>query len=305
MVLTFEDTPLFDWLKKNRFYILAFVVVVVGIQAYREYMPGMVQGQQKASWALYQDIVAQFDPETNVSESLARGRQDDRIFPWLVYAIAQGSLDARNRSALEQVKPELDRLAGLEAEKAWKVPAEVDAVAIPSQLQQRVDEFLASTEQEVVNPAPTGSRVEVTVTDGAESTYSFTVGLFEEQAPVTAAAFLDAVEAGRFVDQSLTTLVNRQCSWTGMKPEEGENLPKESQFGIFHVSGALSTVIVPGVPGEQNPDIIQLLIEDNFSTDGTTTVFGQVVEGLDRLRELVNGATEGQNYVISATTLVE
>jgi cyclophilin family peptidyl-prolyl cis-trans isomerase len=62
---------------------------------------------------------------------------------------------------------------------------------------------------------------------------------------------------------------------------------------------------VPGVPGEQNPDIIQLLIEDNFSTDGTTTVFGQVVEGLDGLRELVNGATEDQNYVISATTLVE
>jgi len=303
MVLSFEDTPFFDWLQKNRFYILTFVVVLVALQAYRTMVPAWQLENRRASWSLYQDIISQFDPATNVSDSLARSRQDDRIYPWFVYAATQGSLDAGNKEAVALLKPELESLAAEASESAWKVPSQEGPVAIPAVLLARAEEFLATPEEAYTNPTPDGAQVVITVTDGAEVTYDFKVGLFEAQAPLASAAFLEAVEAGRFVGQDLTALAQRQASWKGMQAEDAPNLPLERSFGLFHTAGSLGTVIVPGEPGEQNPDILQLMITDNFSTDGSTTVFGQVVEGLDGLVELVNGVTAEQKFTISAATV--
>jgi cyclophilin family peptidyl-prolyl cis-trans isomerase len=299
MVLSFEDTPLFDWFQKNRFLIIGLVVLVVALQYYRTMAPKWQAESQRESWVLYQDVIAQFDAETNVSESLARAKQDDRVYPWFVYAASQGALAEKNREALRLLKPELSTLAASTDAQDWKVPSEEGATAIPAVLLKSVDDFLAQEDQVVTNPEPSGERVIITVTDGLESTYTFTVGLYSEQAPVTTAAFLDAVNSGRFVGESLATIAERQASWTGMNTEDGPNLPKEKHFGIFHLAGALSTVIVPGQPGEQNPDTIQLLTATNHSTDGTTTVFGMVVEGLEGLQDLVNNAAAEQSYTIS------
>jgi len=299
MVLSFEDTPLFDWFQKNRFLIIGLVVLVVAIQYYRTMAPRWQAQSQQESWALYQDVIAEFDPETNVSESLARAKQDDRVYPWFVYAASQGALADKNREALRILKPELSALAASSDAQNWRVPSEEGATAIPAVLLQGVDDFLANEDQDVTNPEPTGERVNITVTDGVESTYTFTVGLYSEQAPATTAAFLDAVNNGRFVGEKLTTIAERQASWTGLSEEDAPNLPKEKHFGIFHLAGSLSTVIVPGQPGEQNPDTIQLLTTTNHSTDGTTTVFGMVVEGLEGLQDLVNNAGAEQSYTIS------
>lgn len=299
MVLSFEDTPLFDWFQKNRFLIIGLVVLVVALQYYRTMAPKWQAESQRESWQLYQDIIADFDPETNVSDSLSRAKQDDRVYSWFVYAASQGALADKNREALRLLQPELSTLAASADEAKWKVPSDEGASAIPAVLLKSVDNFLAKKDQEVVNPTPSGERVAITVTDGGESTYTFTVGLYQEQAPATTAAFLDAVHNGRFVGQSLANIAERQTSWTGMNSEDGPNLPKEKHFGIFHLAGSLSTVIVPGQPGEQNPDTIQLLTATNHSTDGTTSVFGMVVEGLEGLQELINNATPEQSYTIS------
>ena len=52
MVLSFEDTPLFDWLKKNRFFLLGLTILVVGFQGYQYYAPSLTYAKQAKAWSL-------------------------------------------------------------------------------------------------------------------------------------------------------------------------------------------------------------------------------------------------------------
>lgn len=305
MVLTFEDTPFFDWLKKNRFFLLGLTILIVGIQGYQYYAPGLKYAKQAEAWdlfdALRQDLQTDFD--TNLSPSLAQAEEYPSIYPWVVFAATNTALTTSNETALATLRPKLEALSKDADASHWKsMSSSGEVTPIAAVMLRHVEESQNAGAMVWENPEPQGSRVKMSVNSSLGSTYEFTVGLFEEAAPEACNAFLEAVDTGALVGLDVsafgTTLTFRDYA-----PENEEGLPVERRHGLFHLAGTLSTTSQPGEPGSQIPDAVILHLQDSFGSDGITSVFGAVVEGLPELQTAFRSpAGEGVTFAITEAT---
>ncbi len=305
MVLSFEDTPLFDWLKKNRLFLLTLVVLVVGLQGYQYFAPTLKFAKQAKAWGLFANITSELaaDFETKLGPDLAQAEEEPIIYPWVLFAAANTAILRGDADAVQIVQPKLEAYAASKEADAWKTLSESGEVTtIAELLLKRMEEFNARDQKSWTNPEPQGSKVKVVLNDASDGVYEITIGLYEDQAPNACATFLAAVEAGRLNDLEVTPSP-AGLNWSGFGSEEDQPLTVERHFGLFHLAGALSTTPLPGEPGKQMVGALNLLLADNMAMDGATTVFGQVVEGLEALQGLLDGGGEPKLRIAEASIL--
>ncbi|MCP4091958.1 MAG: peptidylprolyl isomerase [Planctomycetes bacterium] len=298
--MEFEDTPLFDWLKKNRIFLLVLLVGIIGIAAYERFGPALRDKAQIESWTLFQTVTSGLDLDENLASSLNLARENGRIYPWVVFGATKAALLQRNAAALETLKPELTTLAS--DGDAWQVSSPSGAVSIASFLLERVNELETGGSKEFANPAPTGASVRLVVTDSLETTYGLTIGTFEDAAPASTELFLSAVEAGTFNGVTIETFGGRTLKVPGLDAESGA--PLEREFGYFHLAGSVGMIQKPASPGEHEADGIQIMLEDNTFADGTSTVFGDITEGLEDLKAAIQSAEADTTFTVTSATIL-
>jgi hypothetical protein len=299
--MEFEDTPLFDWLKKNRLFLLVLLVGILAIAANERFGPAIRNSAIAKSWDLFQTVTADLNLDENLSSSLQLARDDERIFPWFVFGATKAALLQRNMNALQILRPELEGLQSGDAANL-KIASPAGAMSIASFLLERVDEMEAGNTKTFTNPEPTGAAVKFVVTDSLETTYEFTVGTYEDAAPGATELFLTAVEAGTFNTMPLTGFGGRTLKLEGLGAESSP--PLERDFGYFHLAGALSTIQKPGEPGEQETDAIQILLEDNTFADGQATVFATITSGMDELKTAITSSDPEVTFTVTSATIL-
>jgi len=299
--MEFEDTPLFDWLKKNRIFLLVLLLGILAMAANERFGPSLRNGRLTDSWSLFQTVTNGLSLDENLASSLQLAREDDRIFPWVVFGATKAALLQNNLTALETLKPELEALnAGNAA--GWKISSPEGSLTIASFLLQRVSEMEKGGSKVFLNPEPQGSKVKFLVKDSVETTYEFTVGLFENSAPGSSATFLAAVEAGNFNGIDLESFGGRTLKLKGLGAETSP--PLERDFGYFHLAGALSMIPKPSSPGDQEIDALQILLEDNSFADGQATVFGVITEGFDELKTAITSADPEISFSVTSASIL-
>ncbi len=299
--MEFEDTPLFDWLKKNRIFLLVLLVVIFGFAAKERFGPAIQEGALTESWTLFQTITAELDIEENLASSLQLARDDDRIFPWIVFGATKVAILSRDMNALQILRPELEGLTSGDASEL-KVSTAEGSVSIASYLLERVSEIETGGSMDFTNPKPDGTLVKFVVTDSLETTYEFTVGAFEGASPASSELFLSAVEAGSFNGQGLESFSGRTLKLPGLGAESSP--PLERDFGYYHLAGSLAMIQIPGKEGEQEADAIQIFLEDNTFADGQSSVFGVFTEGFDDLKTAIVGADPEVSFTVSSATIL-
>ncbi|MGB0951925.1 MAG: peptidylprolyl isomerase [Planctomycetota bacterium] len=301
MVLSFEDTPLFDWLRKNRFFLLGLAVLVVGIQGYNYYAPGIKYSKQAEAWNLFETIAISLgtDFDANLSADLSRAEAYPTIYPWVVFAATNQALGSDNTLALDTLKPKLSALVQDERVSGYKaIPASGEVTNIAAVLLAQVEDKQSHSVKSWSNPEPTGAKVKIVITDSDGNTYDMVAGLYEGIAPSASSAFITAVDEGLLIGKDVTS-TGGAFSLRDYNPEATDSLPLERQYGYFHMAGALATSVVPGEPGQQEPDALTVYLQDATRADGSTTVFGSVTEGLEALQEAM--ATPGIERTFAIT----
>lgn len=304
MVLTFEDTPLFDWLRKNRFFLLGLAVLVVAIQGYNYYAPGLKYSKQAEAWALYDSVMANImtDMENNLAAELSRAEAEPMVYPWVVFSATNLALTANMHQMLGTLQPKLASLVNDEHAMGYKAITSSNEVSnIASVLLARVEDLDSRGEMTWTNPEPQGAKVNLVVTDSAGTAYGLSLGLYEGVAPAASAAFLAAVDNGLLIGKDLFT-TGGAISLRDFDEEATESLPLEREFGYFHLAGSLSTNAASGEPGQQEPDGFTLYLQDATRADGTTSVFGTVTEGLEALQEAASTPGSELTYAITEAT---
>ena len=299
--MEFEDTPLFDWLKKNRLFLLVLLLGILAMAANERFGPSLRNGKLTESWSLFQTVTNGLILDENLASTLQLAREDDRIFPWVVFGATKAALLQNSTMALATLKPELEALSTGDAAN-WKIASPEGPVPLASFLLQRVAEREAGGSKVFHNPEPQGSHVKFVVSDSLETSYEFTVGLFEDSAPGSSAVFLAAVEAGSFNGMALESFAGRTLKLKGLGAETSP--PLERDFGYFHLAGAVSIIPKPSVPGEQEVDAIQILLEDNSFADGQATVFGVITEGFAELKTAITGADPEITFSVTSAAIL-
>ena len=299
---TFQDTPLYAWLRANAWFLLAAVVLVSGIYGYRYWSAQSSASDRVRSWESYRSLTGPEAAEADLSARLARAKGDDRIYPWLVFESARQAAAASDASMMDVLRPELQ---ALETDDRFRVATPNGSAPLGSFLLAQLSGS-GKLPGEFENPEPDGKRVEIVVSLPDEKTYAVVAGLYEALCPTGAGAFAGWVEGGRMADQSarligtsgLTISLTKQPA-----PAEGDVAPKlmiERPHGLFHTEGILSMLQLPGQFGAQDQDAVQLLLQDSFHLDAQATVLGKVLEGWEPLKAAL--AAAGPNPTIKVVS---
>ncbi|MFK5955631.1 MAG: peptidylprolyl isomerase [Planctomycetota bacterium] len=304
MVLSFEDTPLFDWLKKNRFFLFALALLVVGIQGFQYFAPAFKLKKQTEAWRVLDTINADLagDFEQSLPKSLAQAKNYPLIYPVFVFTSTRSALIAGYSESMTPLKSALEDLQS--SAGAWKAVSENGKVTtVAAELLARVIDYQAKGGTTWENPEPQGARVKVSITSSNDSTYDLIVGLYSDRAPAASAAFLAAVENEQLNGLDMSAF-GYSLSIKDFNPDAEEGLPNERQFGLFHLAGALSTTAKPGEPGIQEADSVVFFIQDNLNADGTSSVFGSIVEGLEGLQDALATPQTDVTYKVSSAVVL-
>lgn len=304
--LTFQDTPLYGWLRQNMWFLLGGVVLVLGILLYREQAPRWKQNNLAASWDAYRTLAPSFTGLEELQRNLAEAKKDSRIHAWFVFDAVQVASERSDAAALAILKPELEALV---AEDSVQIAAESGSVGMAKHLLQSAYATAGQLPKSPIAPAPDGRRVEIVLSLDGTSTYTIVIGLYESTAPLGTGALVRWVEAGRLQDQGARRVgsANLTLSLLPETPAEGVEIEKvmvERAFGYFHSEGTLAPGILPGQAGEQDPNNLQLAFQNSYNMDGQTTVLGKVVDGWEGLKTAVETAAPNVAIqVVSARVL--
>ena len=306
MVLSFEDTPLFDWLKKNRLFLLGLTILIVGFQGYQYYAPNLKFTKQANAWTLF-DVLVQdmsLDFDANLSPSILQAEEYPTIYPWVVFTATNSALATGNESALATLQPLLENLASDKDASQWvSLPESGEVTPIATVLLSRVSDFKKTGPVVWENPEPSGAKVQLVVTSSLGESYTISAGLYEEDAPAASAAFLNAVETGALVGVDVSSY-GASLSFRDFGTEDMESLPLERKHGLYHLAGTLSTTVAPGEPGQQQADSVVLYLQDNFGADGGSTVFGSMTEGLEALQAAFSVPGSDTTFAITEATVL-
>jgi cyclophilin family peptidyl-prolyl cis-trans isomerase len=300
MSIAYEDTPIADWLKKNRWILLGGLIVIVAIQSYNRFAPQMAAKKLDRSWSLYNNLMVDSGPTglDNLNDRLAQARQDERVYPWFVYQMVGFAMRQNDIEALELLRGELDLLA---PSARWNTPTET--IPLATHMSQQIDARLASGGGEITNPPATGELVDIALTDSNGNSYALVATLYPEAAPQTCAAFLAAVDAGAFTEGELSAVGRQYLTVPGLGDPDADpapTLPLERKFAYGAAEGALLSSIVFGLdpenerePGSQSGVSFQMQLTEAHHLDGRQTVFGQITEGLEPILEAMDAVDAG------------
>lgn len=303
---TFQDTPLYAWLRANAWFLLAATALVVGIWGYRSWSAKSETSGRLRSWESYRSLTGAESAESDLTARLARAKGDDRIYPWLVFESARQAAAASDAATMDVLRPELQTLS---ADDRFRVATPSGNAPLGSFLLAQLSGS-GKLPREFQNPEPDGRRVEIVVSMPDEKTYTVVAGLYEALCPAGTSSFVSWVEGGRMADQSARLIGTTGLTMSLAKlptPAEGEEAPPlmvERPYGLFHTEGTLSMLQVPGQLGAQDQSAVQLLLRDSFNLDSQATVLGKVVEGWEALKTALAAAGPNPTVkIVSARVL--
>ena len=298
--VTFEDTLFADWLKKNRTPLIAGLLIVCGFWFYQSMAPRWKASGMEKDWNLYATLAGEIDLE-NMGDTLARARSNDTIYPWFVLQLVALALSENDTAALQELDQEVGRLRDSGAADGLRWSGPDGGEPLVDHMAGLVSTRLAGGTVEIANPTE-GELLEMDVNVGPEATYTLTMALFPDAAPEAVAAFLAALEAGTMNDQMINVVGQSFMRFEGLgapDDEELENLPLERAEGHYHTEGALTTTPAGGAtPREQSAATWEIMMTANYFQDGRRSVFGQVTEGWDELKEAIIANTENAKVVV-------
>lgn len=297
MSIAYEDTPIADWLKKNRWVLLGGLIVIVAIQSYNRFAPQMAAKSLDRSWTLYNNVMVDAGPTglDNLTDRLAQARKDDRVYPWFVYQMVGAAMRQNDIESLEVLREELKLV---DPAARWQTSAE--AMPLATYLEEQIAARLASGDGEIANPPATEELVDIALTDSAGNSYALVATLYPEAAPETCATFLAAVEAGAFADVELSAVGRQHFTVPGLGDPDADpapTLPLERKFAYGAAEGALLSSILLGLdperePGTQSGVSFQMQLAEAHHLDGRQSVFGQITEGLEPVLEAINAGSD-------------
>jgi hypothetical protein len=280
---TFQDTPLYVWLRANAWYLLAGVGLVAGISLYRENAPKWHAKSQLKSWEQFRTLAS--SPSRPGPDGLlvrmSQAKDDPRIYPWLVFEAVRRSSMEGDQVALASLKPELEALRGV---SGALVATSAGSQDMADYLLQKVYQQAAGLPTDFVLVEPDGRKFEIVVSVNSTSTYTLVYGLYETAAANGCAEWVAAIEGGRVNDQSARKVGTMGVTLSlknVVVPESETPAPwlVERSWGIFHAEGVLTALQVPGKVGQQDRNSVQIVLQDSYHLDGLSTVLGKVVEG--------------------------
>jgi len=285
---TFQDTPLYAWLRANAWFLLAGVAIVAGIVTYRNFNATLGAKSREKSWNAFGALADAAPEGPGLSDRLAQAKADPRIHPWVVMESTRRAAETGDQAALALLRPELQALA---ADDSIRVATPGGHQGMAAFLLQQIDAKTATPlPAEFNSPVPQGRKIEIVVSTGGTDTYTLVASLYEELSPAGSAALLKWIEAGRLNGQSARPMGGTGLSLSLLKeePVEGSEPPPalmvERTYGLFHEEGMICLTQIPGQFGVQDPNTVQVLLMDSFGLDGTSTVVAKVVEGLEPLK---------------------
>ncbi len=280
---TFQDTPLYVWLRANAWYLLAGVALVAGISLYRENAPKWHANSQMKSWEQFRALAA--SPSGPGAEGLlarmSQAKDDPRIYPWLVFEAVRRSSMEGDPTALASLKPELEALRGA---SGALVATPTGSLDMADYLLEKVYQQAAGLPDDFVLVEPDGRKIELIISVNDTTTYTLVYGLYESAAPHGCAEWMAAIEGGRVNEQSarkVGTMGVTLALKSIVVPEGAAPDPwlVERTWGIFHGEGVLTALQIPGKAGEQDRNSVQIVLQNSYHLDGLNTVLGKVVEG--------------------------
>jgi hypothetical protein len=315
--LTFQDTPLYAWLRANVWYLLGGLVLLLAILLYRENAPKWKQASFADSWDQHRALIGDPAGLETLATQLADAKKDERIFEWVVYNAARTAAESANAEALALLKPELEALAQT-SEVMIAGPAGSERLA--AVLLRNLYQGPGSLPKDPAAPEPDGGRIAITLSQGDTATYDIVVGLYEATAPNGTAALKQWVSEGRFAERTAKPTGSMSLNISLAPTEAGEDaggdgeaaatpaapgLMVERKHGYFHSEGTLAPGILPGKPGEQDVNNLQLALVNSYQMDGQTTVLGKVVEGWQAFKDAVNLAGPTAEFKVVAAKVLE
>ena len=315
--LTFQDTPLYAWLRANVWYLLGGLVLLLAILLYRENAPKWKNADFAASWDQHRALIGDPSGLDALATQLADAKKDERIHQWVVYNAARTAAESSDAEALALLKPELEALAQT-SDVMIAGPAGSERLA--AVLLRSLYQESGSLPKDPAAPEPDGARVAITLSQGDTTTYEIVVGLYEATAPNGTAALKQWVAEGRFTDRTAKPTGSMSLNLSLAPAETAEDagadgeteatpaapaLMVERKHGYFHSEGTLAPGILPGKPGEQDVNNLQFALVNSYQMDGQTTVLGKVVEGWQALKDAVNLAGPTAEFKVVAAKVLE
>ncbi|MDA1259301.1 MAG: hypothetical protein O3A20_01620 [Planctomycetota bacterium] len=315
--LTFQDTPLYAWLKANVWYLLGGLVVFLAIMLYRENAPKWKFSGLSESWDQHRSLISDPQGMENLAVQLAESKKDERIHQWVVYNAARTASDLSDAAALAILKPELEALAQ-SSNVMISTPAGQENMA--SFLLRSLYQGASKLPKDPVAPEPTGGRVSISISLDGVSTYDIILGLYEDIAPDGTTALKQWITDGRFTDQTARRVGDQSLTMTMAALEaavvEGDENPTvegaeepalmiERKYGYFHSEGTLATGMIPGKAGVQDINNLQLALSNSYNMDGQTTVLAKVVEGWQALKDGLELADPSAELKVLSARILE
>ena len=201
---TFQDTPLYAWLRANALFLLAGVAIVGGIVTYRNLSAKWGAEAREKSWNAYRTLATAGPEGQDLSSRLGQSRSDPRIHPWVVLEATRQAAQEGDQEALTLLRPELATLAKSDSIRVATAAGSQTMAAFV--LQQLDGASQTRLPQKFKSPEPQGKKIEIVVSVGNVTTYTLVVGLYEEQCPLGTAAFLGWIGGGRMAGQAARVL---------------------------------------------------------------------------------------------------
>lgn len=306
--LTFQDTPLYAWLRANRWFLLAGVGILIAISVYRHQAPKMRLSGERASWDQFLTLSDPAAGADSLATRLAQAKQDSRIYPWFVFNAVREASSNGDQASLDLLRPELK---AIEASDQVMVASANGPQKMSSFLLSRMESSGPALPTDFPLPEPEGRRIEVSLSVDGTSTYSVVFGLYEAASPVGTAAIMSWVEQGRFNEQAARKIgvTGVTLSMPEVSVEEGAEAPApimaERSYGLFHSAGVLTMMQLPGKGGQQDPNSVQILLGDAFYQDGYSTVVGKAVEGWSEFEAAITALEDSAKLRVTAVRILQ
>ncbi len=289
------ENPALVWVRENRGFVVMLILALGLGLSFNYYYPKYQHQKQESAWNLYASVMntpgGPFAPE-NIEHTLAQARENDQIYAPILLTGVQVAISRQDSSTLQTLIGEIERTQQAGGEWAQvPLPGSDQETLLGHALTLAKAALAGEGQTTFTNPEPPGPRVTITLTVNETDTYDITVGLYPEVAPKACEAFLAAVKSGiqSPLEGKRSGPFGLRFSGLGTSAAEDSappGLDPEIQWGYFHTAGALSLPPIPGTTGELDPTQIEITLKDAFHLDTRSTVFGQIIEGLDNLQTL-------------------
>jgi cyclophilin family peptidyl-prolyl cis-trans isomerase len=283
----------FEWVKARKNLLVGTLLVILLAVAVSTFVRRQVHESAVQPWRpLFLSGSAPWSTSSDELASLASGASSDEVKAYALYWQALQRIEEGNAaSALELLEAFRSNfpnhpLTKARAGAAAGTLSPIDEVAARV---KKLQEWSATHPVPTANPPPTGDRKVTLVTDRG----SIVIGVHPDQAPKSVEAFLKLAPSlkDRFIARATPDrwieIGHDEAGVAIPATEMTEGFPPYETNGLSHFAGAISFRQTPFAKPPLTGDLRVMLTTD-FAEDGRSTVFAQVVEGLDVLKTMSN-----------------